>query len=258
MPAERAEPTVGVATDAVDAAASTVTDAVAAAGATADAAPAAALADRDPAFVVAHGEPALLAVLRAGVDAPVLPVAAGRGVRSVPKDALHDAIADAVDAHREDALATVARATLAVDSSTNGPAVAAFDVQLVTTEPARISEYAVATAETPVAQFRADGVVVATPAGTHGYAGNAGAPLLAPGSRHVAVVPLAPFVTDSQQWVLDDDGLTLRVARDEGDVSLLVDDRDRGVVPPDVAVTVSRGDPFEVVVVPDSQPVWPP
>ncbi|WP_394351524.1 hypothetical protein [Halobacterium bonnevillei] len=57
---------------------------------------------------------------------------------------------------------------------------------MVTAEPARISEYAVETGTERVDEVRADGVVAATPAGSHGYARDADGPLLSRG-RGLAV-----------------------------------------------------------------------
>lgn len=195
---------------------------------------------------VAVDEGSLLAHVRAGGRGPVLPVDAGRGVRAVPLEELDSAVAALVDGRGE----TVSRTLLSVayDGQVHD---ALFDAMLVTTEPARISEYRV-TADEPVAQFRADGVAVATPAGSDGYAGSAGGPTLAPGTGVVSVVPIAPFVTDDSHWTLAASDLSLSVRRDEGDVSLLVDDRTIGTVERDHPVRLSLGDRVTVQVVPAS------
>jgi len=124
---------------------------------------------------------------------------------------------------------------------------------LVTDEPARISEYAVATRDRDVDQVRADGVVVATPAGSHGYAADAGGPLLSAGARALAVVPVSPFRVERSQWVLDAPA-SLRVVRDDADVTLLVDGRDCGHAEADVPVELDWGPAFEVAVVAASRP----
>lgn len=200
---------------------------------------------------VAVDEASLLAHVRAGGRGPVLPVSAGRGVRSVPEDALADAVASLVAGEG----GTVPRRLLSItyDGTTHD---ALFDALLVTSEPARISEYRV-TAGSPVAQFRADGVAIATPAGSDGYAGSADGPTIAPGTGVVSVVPVAPFVTDDTHWILDPADLSLSVRRDEGDVSLLVDDRDVGVVEPDRPVGIEPGERVTVRVVPASAARYP-
>jgi len=188
-----------------------------------------------PDAVVAVGESALLALVREGVSAPVLPVATGPGYGSVAgSDA--EAATDALVAGEYDAeLRTVLDVT--VGGERVGRALA--DVMLVTAEPARISEYAVRSNGERVARFRADGVVVSTPTGSHGYGRSAGGPLLEPGSGVVSVVAVAPFAVNLDHWVLSSDApVELSVQRDEGEVSLLLDDRTSRSVPPGTPVEI--------------------
>lgn len=219
------------------------------AGATAVVGDADAVLDADPSLVVALGEGALLDLVRAGVGAPVLPVDAGRGVRSVPSGSFPDALA-AVFA---DDWTTATRRGLSVAANGRNVATAFMDVMLVTSEPARISEYRVSTPARPVARFRADGVVVATPQGSHGYNRNLDGPLLAPETDAVSVVPVAPFAIDHEQWVLDADaGVSLSIERDEGSVSLFVDDRRVERLGLGDEVEIVAGDEVEIVETPAS------
>lgn len=201
------------------------------------------------AYVVAVGEAALLAVARERPDVPVLPVAAGRGVRSVPREDAETAVAAllAGEYDRE-------RHPLVDVTMTDQPtATALTDVMLVTAEPAQISEYAVSAGGEPVAQFRADGVVVATPAGSSGYADAAGGPVVAPGSDVAVVVPVAPFATDADHWVVELDSLRVSVERDETGVQVVADDRTVGPVDPANPVRLSADDSLTVAVVDASQ-----
>lgn len=204
----------------------------------------------------------------------------GPGPLSVPRSRL----AGAVAAHARGDTWTAPHPVLeaVVDGERAGSAVA--DVSLMTAEPARISEYAVAigvgdagprggragsanangngtgigegtpapppTGGAPVRldSFRADGVVVATPLGSAGYARDAGGPIVAPGTG-LAVVPVAPFATDSDAYVVRAD-VTLSVERDDTDVVLLVDDREARTVRPDEPVRVSPAATFPLVHVP--------
>lgn len=131
---------------------------------------------------------------------------------------------------------------------TNGSVVgrAVFDVTLVTDEPARISEYAVETTTRHREAFRADGVVVATPLGSEGYANAAGGPVVAPGTG-LAVVPIAPFRTRKDTWVVND-GVTLTVERESETVSLVLDGSPHGTVVPGRSVDVTVSDRVEVVL----------
>lgn len=196
-------------------------------------------------FVVAVGEPALLAVARAGPDVPVLPVAAGHGVRSVPREAV-DAAAGALLADEFDRETHPVMAIRAADRTT---ARALQDVMLASGEPAQISEYTVRADDERVARFRADGVVLATPAGSPGYARSAGGPVVPPGAGVLAAVPVSPFATDVDHWVVPLGDVTVAVERDRTDVQLVADDRVVGLVDPDEAVRVSPADSLAVAVV---------
>lgn len=205
----------------------------------------------DASFVVAVGERAFAELASAAVHVPVLAVDAGDGMRSVaPGDA-----AAAITAVLEGRVERTTRRAFAVHVGDERYD-AVFDVTLVTTEPARISEYCVAVGDADVAQFRADGVVVATPAGSHDYARAAGGPVLDGTSPVAAVVPVAPFAIDTDHWVVRDEDVTLSVERDEGSVSLLVDDRTVGTVDPAAPVRLSRGHEFELLCPPQSASPW--
>lgn len=184
----------------------------------------------------------------------------GPGPLSVPRSALPAAVA----AHARGETWTVPHPVLAatLDGDRVGTAVA--DVSLMTAEPARISEYAVAVdpvggrnrgdrddrraggdGTVPVDGFRADGVVVATPLGSAGYGRDAGGPLLGsvPG---LAVVPVAPFTTDPDAYVVPPD-VHLTVERDDTGVTLLVDDREVTAVDPGDVVRVATAATFPLV-----------
>lgn len=207
----------------------------------------------DPTSVCAVGQSGMIATAQSGPSVPVLPVAAGRGLRSVPSEEIESA----VDALAGGEFETELRDRNEVRIGGRAIGVSLYDVMLVTEDPARISEYSIRTGDRRVSRFRADGVVVATPAGSHEYAAAAGAPILAQGTG-VVVVPVAQFATDRDRWVFPgDEGVTLRVERDEGPVELLLDDERHGVVAPNTDVSLARVDPIHIAVVSESLPYWP-
>lgn len=157
-------------------------------------------------------------------DPPVLPVRESGG--AIDSAEFREAIHGLLDGNAR----RVERPVLSVGIDEETSHRAAFDVGFVTDEPARISEYAVDLGDGREAAFRADGVVVATPLGSDGYANAAGGPLLEAGSG-IAVVPIAPFRTRSDAWVVPD-GVTVSVRRDAEPVSLVVDGDRRGTVTP--------------------------
>ncbi|WP_224269808.1 ATP-NAD kinase [Haloprofundus salinisoli] len=187
-------------------------------------------------FVVAVGERAVVDAVRERPNGLILPVGIG-GRHSVSPSALDDAFAAlAEDDRRTVDHPTVDHPLLSVAVGDEPVADAVFDAMLVTNEPARISEYAVRTGDDALDAFRADGVVVATPLGSSGYAHAAGGPIVTPGTG-VGVVPVSPFSTRWDTWVVDGD-VSLSVERDEGAVSLVVDGERTTAVDPHVPVRV--------------------
>lgn len=232
---------------------SAIADRVEAAGATAVVTSDDDLAEEAFTAIVAPGDRAVAALAARAPSTPILPVEAGRGLRSVAAASIEEAIAGVL----EGVYSPQERRLLSVDVDGKPTGRAAFDVMLVTRDPAKISEYAVRSGDDLVDQFRADGIVVATPAGSGGYAAAAGGPTLAPGTG-AAVVPVAPFTTDRDHWVLDPDaGVTLTVERDEGAVELLVDDESHGVVAPRTPISLRADRTLPVLVGPQSRPRWP-
>lgn len=174
--------------------------------------------------LVAVGRAAVRAAGRAENEPLVLPVEAGLGVRSVPRESVMAAL-DAIDGGRIEH-----HPILDVRVGQKSMATALWDVTAVTAEAARISEYTVSTATETVAQFRADGVTVATAAGSTDYASRVGGSVLAPTADMGAVVPIAPFTTNPDHWVLGLSALSITVERDEATVALYVDGDREGTV----------------------------
>lgn len=192
--------------------------------------------------VVAVGEAAIRSVVTDSPERPVLAVTPEGGGQVVARRSLDRALSALV-------AGTVQRASNPVlEVRLDGDPVSrvAFDVTLMTTEPATISEYAVRADGDAVDSFRADGVVASTPLGSAGYAAAAGGPVLAPGTG-VSVVPVAPFSTRTTVRVVDPNrGLGLSVER-EGDVSLFADGVRRAPVGVDADLRVARVADVDVV-----------
>lgn len=150
---------------------------------------------------------------------------------------------EALAAHSATTVPTMARRVLSVQAGETTTR-AVRDCAIVTTDPARISEYRAVTEGTTLTTFRADGVVVATPLGTATYSRAAGGPRLA-ADTGLAVVPIAPFAMAADHWVVSPP-LTLRVERDD-DVSVLADGRRVASGGADLTVSVSVAGSITVV-----------
>ncbi|QLG50724.1 NAD(+)/NADH kinase [Natrinema halophilum] len=210
--------------------------------------------------LVIAGEEGVSAAARAGVETPVLPVGSITGIESVDRDRVSDALREVLDGHAIRRTRPVLSVTRTAGPKTergtesddgSGCERALFDVTLVTDEPARISEYGVHSRGSSVATFRADGVVAATPAGSHGYASDIDAPQLSTAIDALTVAPIGPFITQTRRWVLPEDDLALTIEREEGDVTLVVDGHAVGAVSVDSRVTVAATGTLPTLVVPD-------
>lgn len=80
----------------------------------------------------------------------------------------------------------------------------------------------------PLAGYRADGVIVATPTGSTAYSLSAGGPIVEPDVQGVVLTPICPHTLSSRPYVLSEMAvLTLRVSLPEGaEAFLTVDGKD--------------------------------
>lgn len=193
--------------------------------------------------VFAVGAAAFEALAATEADCPIVPVDVGLGRYDVDSEAIDLAVDALVDGD----FGTVSHpiVAVAIDGERVGEAFA--DVTLMTSAPARISEYGIEAADGWNDTVRSDGVVVATPLGSTGYARAAGGPTLAPETGLVAV-PISPYAMNPNVWVLRAP-ITLSVERDEADVLLHLDDDIVRSVPTNVPVDVTLGRTLSLVSV---------
>lgn len=204
------------------------------------------------AFAIVVGETALVDFARELPDVPVLPVDTDDSVRSIPRSDARAAIEGVLDGGTSKERHPI----LSVTGPFEGAVHALLDVSLMAAEPARISEFSLRSDGETVAEFRADGVVVSTPAGSRGYNRAADGPVVSPRLDSLAAVPIAPFATDSDHWMLPIADLSLAVERDETPVALLADGEERAAIPPGEPVELARAGELETFVVPESEPFF--
>lgn len=123
---------------------------------------------------------------------------------------------------------------------------AALDVAVVTDEPAQIARYGIERPNGRHVSVRADGVVIATPLGSRGYAAAVGSPQIDAGTG-LAVVPVAPFSTQKPMWVVDG-RVRVGLERGDGAVALVVDGERRAAVEPGEEVVAAVTDHVTVAV----------
>ena len=226
-----------------------IADRVRAAGASATVVEPAGAAEVDT--TIAVGESALFSLVREGVTGPVLPVGVDGGVPTVQESNLDDAIGSLLGEDVGTTEQPLLKASVGTDHY-----LALMDVMTVTEEPAKISEFTIEThareSDRVVDRVRADGIVVATAAGTPGYATAAGGPVIDPASSAVSIVPVGPFRIEQTHWTLELP-LTLTVAREGEAVTLLVDDAEIAPVPTDEPVELTWGEPLTLVLTEQSR-----
>lgn len=193
----------------------------------------------DAEAVIAVGEQALTGAALSGPTAPLLPVGIDGSLHGVEQTELADAAAALENGDYQ----TATHPVLGIERDEERVGRAVFDVALMTTEPARISEYSLTTDGEQRSEVRADGIVVAASFGSAGYNNAAGGPLVAPGAG-LSVVPIAPFTTRANDWVVPGP-LELAVERDEGAVSLFADEEDLGEVEPHQPIRVGVDAEFD-------------
>ncbi|MDO9098285.1 MAG: NAD(+)/NADH kinase [Candidatus Methanoperedens sp.] len=76
------------------------------------------------------------------------------------------------------------------------------EMVIITASPAKMLSYRLFVDDSPLEEFRADGVVFATPTGSTAYAMSAGGPIVDPRVDGTVIVPLAPFKLSSRPWVV--------------------------------------------------------
>jgi NAD+ kinase len=195
----------------------------------------------DPDAVVAVGTSPVSDLLRDRPipDVPILAVDAGDGFPAVAD--LTDAVAN-LGAGR---YTTVEYPVFGIAAGGTHVGNAVFDTMVVTSDPGRISEFRIVS-ESELGAVRADGVIVATPAGSHGYVRAAGGPRLCPGTDVAVVVPIAAFTMSPDQWVVGLDAPVTITSERDVPVSLLLDD-ERRELHPDHSVTVAVRDTIAFV-----------
>lgn len=189
--------------------------------------------NRDVSLIVVSDLSALSALLSAEPECPIFPVGVPETAEFRPAE-LETTVQQILGGEVE------IREHRILQAETSQRSVAAlYEFSLMTAEPARISEYAVTAGADAheVTHVRADGIVVATPLGSAGYARRVGGPTVRDGVDGVVVVPVSPFSVGREAHLVSPP-VSLSVERDEGEVELFADSRLLG--------TVARSDPVSI------------
>ena len=198
--------------------------------------------------MIIEGDDGYSAALKNGCDIPLLPVDASPGIEPVPLESLGNAIA-AITARNAEC---IDRIGLRVES---GPVetMAAYSLVVGTDEPAAISEFAVLTGDCAICRYRADGIIISTPAGTSTYPRSAGSAQIGPSVHALSVLPLSPYRKSADDWILAPDDIRIEILREEVPVAILADAHTSEPISPGSVVRI-RGLPRVTTIrVPDSR-----
>ena len=121
-------------------------------------------------------------------------------------------------------------------------ALAVNDVVLEKVISQRIIEVAVTVNGRPLATYRTDGIIVATPLGSTAYSLSAGGPVLDPTLDALVMTPIAPHSLLTRPLVLGPDAVVELTVAVDRPARINVDGRELCTVPPGARVTVAKGD----------------
>lgn len=104
----------------------------------------------------------------------------------------------------------------------------------------------------PLRDYRADGIIVATPTGSTAYSLSAGGPLLAPEVRAIILTPLSPHMLSVRPLVVDSEQtVSLRFVAERSSVVVTVDGQDGAELGPGQHVEIHKSPRTTKLVVPD-------
>jgi len=170
------------------------------------------LAEARPDFVVVlGGDGTLLSAARcvAAADIPILGVNLGSlgFLTEIKQDEIAQTLAD-IDAGRHE---LTKRSMVHCQVKRQGQCVASYDAlnDIVMNQQAvaRITEFEVQVNGTFVANYKADGMIVATPTGSTAYSLAAGGPILAPDVPGFAITPVASHALTNRPLVVQDNAV---------------------------------------------------
>lgn len=190
-------------------------------------------------------------IVAIGGDGTVLAAAGGAIARGVPICGINVGrvgylaefevaeITDLVDAIASGAYEIRSHSLLEVLTGTTS-ATAVNDVVVEKVVSQRIIEVAVTVDDRPLATYRTDGIIVATPLGSTAYSLSAGGPVVDPSLDALVLTPIAPHSLLTRAIVLGPDAVVrLEVAVDRP-ARVNVDGRELCLVEPGEIVTVNR------------------
>lgn len=182
---------------------------------------------------------------------PLLGINTGRlgFLADLPLETLEDSLNAIFDGHYQ----RERRHTLAVRVTHQGRDTAQFhainDAVIHKRSMARMIEVEVFTRGQYLSQYRADGLILATPTGSTAYALSAGGPIIEPTLDAMLVVPICPHTLTQRPVVIDGQSdIEVRVSASSiKDVQLTIDGQAEHLLNPTDCVTIRRAQKLTVI-----------
>jgi len=114
------------------------------------------------------------------------------------------------------------RCRISAEIEGRGTPPALNEAVIITERPSKMLRLRVYLNDEFLDDFRADGIIIATPTGSTAYSLSAGGPILHPSVRAFVVVPLAPHKLTSRPWVISSESELKVVVTKTGKGALLV------------------------------------
>jgi|SRR6266481_5124370 len=192
------------------------------------------LVETKPDFVIVLGGDGTLlstarSVAKAGI--PILGINLGSlgFLTEVKQDEISRALAD-IDAGRCDlSMRSMLHCQVRRDGEFLGNYDALNDVVVHQSEIARITDFDVRVNGTYVANYKADGLIIATPTGSTAYSLAAGGPVLSPDLPGFVITPVAPHALTNRPLVVPDSAIIEVRMQESCDRALLTVDGQTGV-----------------------------
>jgi len=117
------------------------------------------------------------------------------------------------------------------------------EMVIITASPAKMLSYRLFVDDSPLEEFRADGVVFATPTGSTAYAMSAGGPIVDPRVDGTVIVPLAPFKLSSRPWVVPaKSGIKVELTVPKKEAVLVIDGQYTRKIKEDDTIVITKAD----------------
>jgi NAD+ kinase len=213
-------------------------------------------------LVVLGGDGTFLRAARAlaTVDVPVLGVNSGRigFLSKVEPEALEQTLADLLAERYSIEPRMMLRATLLPGSGEGGGTfVALNDAAVVRGAEVRVVRLEVSIDRSHLANYVADGVVVATPTGSTAYSFSAGGPILDPTARNLIVTPIAAYLSSIRSIVVGPAHTVVVRLIDGPDCVVSIDGREDHPLRPGDAVEIAALDrPLRFIEPRGALPFW--